>query len=166
MYIWLGGGGGGGGGSSVSNNNSSTSSTSSNNDSSRSRGSCEVQVEVVVVIVPVPLILRSSNFSSSSSRSISRNGSTSSSNSTVLVPTGAFVCHRQNTPRTNTTHSSAATQFKQIRTLQLSGPWSRSSLGFGSRDRCCAGNILVESSSPEATGHWRSAANPSAFFSA
>ena len=64
------------------------------------------------------------------------------------LPTGAFVCHRQDTPRTNTTHSSA-TQFKRIRTLQLSGPWSRSSLGFGSGDRCCAGNILVESSSPQ-----------------
>ena len=32
----------------------------------------------------------------------------------VNIPTGAFVCHRQNTLWTNTTHSSAATRFKRI----------------------------------------------------
>ncbi len=67
-----------------------------------------------------------------------------------ILPIGAFVCHRQDTPRTNTIQPSPPMQFKRIRTLQLFGHWSRSSLGFGvQRYKCCAGNILVDSSSPQ-----------------
>ena len=82
---------------------------------------------------------------------------------TEILLTGAFVCHRQNTPRTNTTHSSAATQFKRIRTLQLPGPCSRSSIGFGvQRPVLCRQHLggIIQST---ATGHWRKAANPSTF---
>ena len=82
----------------------------------------------------------------------------------IIVPTrvtGAFVWHRQNTPWTNTTHSSAATLQTDP---NFTAVWSLEQIqSLGSWDRCCAGNILVESSGPQAQGHWRSAANPSAF---
>ena len=59
----------------------------------------------------------------------------------VILPTGAFVCHRQNTQQPRNSNGSEL--------YSCLVPGADPVLASGSRDRCCAGNILVESSSPQ-----------------
>ena len=58
---------------------------------------------------------------------------------TVILLTGAFVCQRQNTPR--------SPNGSELYSCLV--PGADPVLASGSRDPCCAGNILVESSSPQ-----------------
>ena len=77
----------------------------------------------------------------------------------VLLPTGAFVCHRQNTPRTNTMPTDIPHRPTRLAHLQ---PCSSNRSELYSRDVLCRQHLggIVQST---ARRQWRSAANPSAF---